>query len=317
VNLTQSIHQAVFAVLAFSILNAGAQNVSDNGTKLPRSSAVQGIENVWVLDDRLYCGGDPGGAGGMALLKRLGVRSLVSVDGAAPDVEAARIEGLRYVHIPIGYDGIDTAARTKLVRAFKELPGPIYVHCHHGKHRGPAAAMIMARSGVGWSAEEGVTAMQRIGTSPDYPGLFAAVRDFREPTANEISQDVGPLPESVEVPALVEMMVNIDNRFDRLKAWVASRDPETTPVESAKGIDPRQEAIHIRELTREAARLPECRDKPEKFARTLTELEHEMTQWIEAFDGVFPKKPDHGPLSQILKQASAKCVSCHRDYRDK
>jgi protein tyrosine/serine phosphatase len=33
--------------------------------------------------------------------------------------------------------------RTKeLAKADRELAGPIYLHCHHGKHRSPAAAVV-------------------------------------------------------------------------------------------------------------------------------------------------------------------------------
>ena len=45
-----------------------------------------------------------------AELAELGVRTVVSVDGAKPQADAARHHGLRYVHIPIGYDGVSEEA---------------------------------------------------------------------------------------------------------------------------------------------------------------------------------------------------------------
>ncbi len=284
------------------------------------SREVSGIENVWRIDEKLWSGGDPGGAGGLEKLKGMGFRAIVSVDGAAPDVESARKLGLRYVHIPIGYDGIDAAARLKLARAFAEIPGPIYVHCHHGKHRGPAAAAVMARTGLGWSADEAVEFMKKAGTSTDYPGLYDSVRAFRAPGQDELKADQEPLPEVVEVPALVESMVSMDDRFDRLKAWLRFAEAGQSN-KSERPTDPRQEAILLRELTRESARLPECRERPTAFLAGFAGLEADLTAWIACFDqaGDDPGASPAGRnrLAGILKQATCRCTSCHRAFRDR
>ncbi|MEM6655987.1 MAG: hypothetical protein AAF596_09305, partial [Planctomycetota bacterium] len=83
----------------------------------------------------------------MRSLYRQGVRTLVSVDGARPDVALAAEHGLRYVHVPFGYDGIPREARLALTRVARDRQGGVYVHCHHGRHRGPAAAVVVARAG--------------------------------------------------------------------------------------------------------------------------------------------------------------------------
>jgi len=58
--------------------------------KAPQPIEIQGIENTFRLSPRLYSGGDPHGAEALAALKKLGVRTIISVDGATPDVETAR-----------------------------------------------------------------------------------------------------------------------------------------------------------------------------------------------------------------------------------
>lgn len=50
--------------------------------------------------------------------------------------------GLRYVHLPHGYDGVPADRTKELAKAVRELEGPIFIHCHHGKHRSPAAAAV-------------------------------------------------------------------------------------------------------------------------------------------------------------------------------
>ena len=90
----------------------------------PGAADIRGIENVFRLSPRLYSGGDPHGAEAFAALKALGIKTIISVDGATPDVEAARKLGLRYVHLPIGYDGVPREQAVRIVKAVKTLPGP-------------------------------------------------------------------------------------------------------------------------------------------------------------------------------------------------
>src|SRR5436305_114465 len=103
-----------------------------------------GLPHAFRVSDRLFSGGNPDGEAGFAALRALGVQTVISVDGARPDWETAGRHGLRYVHLPVGYDGIPRGRVLALAKAARDLPGPVYVHCHHGKHRGPAAvAAIM------------------------------------------------------------------------------------------------------------------------------------------------------------------------------
>ena len=96
---------------------------------------LPGLPNVLRVSDKLISGGVPDGDTGFASLQTLGVQTVISVDGARPDVERARKFGLRYVHLPIGYDG----GRARSGRASARLPGRP-THRHHGKHRSLAAA---------------------------------------------------------------------------------------------------------------------------------------------------------------------------------
>jgi protein tyrosine phosphatase (PTP) superfamily phosphohydrolase (DUF442 family) len=184
---------------------AAARGPKDHGASDP---AVP-IHNYRRLSPRIVRGAQPVGDGDFAFLAAEGVRTIVTVDGAQPDVEGARRHGLRYVHVPIGYDGIPADKAAALVKAFRSLEGPFFVHCHHGKHRGPAACALgrMAIEGVG--AEEAVAEMRDAGTDPKYRGLYAVPASYREPTAEEFAA-VGPLPERAPVPELRAAMVALD-----------------------------------------------------------------------------------------------------------
>src|ERR1043165_5471955 len=64
-----------------------------------------GLKNVLRLSEKIYSGGAPEGDAGFLVLKKLGVKTLATVDGAKPDVARAKSLGMRYFHFPCGYDG--------------------------------------------------------------------------------------------------------------------------------------------------------------------------------------------------------------------
>ncbi|MFM7591845.1 MAG: hypothetical protein ACKO85_08625 [Isosphaeraceae bacterium] len=283
----------------------------------PRHLPEVKIENVWQFGPGLYSGGQPEGPTGFQSLADLKIKTIISVDGAAPALDLARKHGMRYVHIPYGYDGIGEKEQLQLVRSMAELPRPIYIHCHHGKHRGPAGAAIMARFGLNWSENDAVAFMKQAGTSQDYAGLYQSVRDFRPPSAQSLAAAArSPLPEQVEVADMVEMMVAIDHQFDLLKAW-------SKPAQAAAGmpkIDPLHESIQLRELLRESARLPVCLEKPAEFRRQFTQIENDLSQWINhlksAKIGADDASAKKAALSAIAT-ITARCTACHKAFRDK
>src|SRR5688572_19279104 len=76
----------------------------------PESLGADGIENLWKLPladgGVLYSGGQPDGDAGFASLEKLGVKTVISVDGARPEIDVAKSHGMRYVHLPIGYNDV-------------------------------------------------------------------------------------------------------------------------------------------------------------------------------------------------------------------
>lgn len=294
---------------------AAAQAPAKGGEKPPEKIEIRGIENTFRLSPNLYSGGDPHGVESLTALKKLGIRTIISVDGVTPDVETAKKLGIRYVHLPIGYDGVPRAQAVRMVKAVKTLPGPVYVHCHHGIHRGPAAAAICGVASEGWSKDRAADWMKLAGTAADYRGLFTSVRDFAPPTAKELDAVGDKLPESSEVPALVEMMVQVDERWDRLKA--TQRAGFKPPV-ARPDVDPTAEALQLLELFRESSRLPEAKAKGGDFLKEMASAENSASGLYEAMARHEKRRsPDSlKGLEAAFDAAGKSCKSCHARYRD-
>jgi len=265
---------------------------------------LPGLERITRLSPRLYVGSTPEGEAGFRSLAQLGIKTVLTVDGAAPEVERAEKHGLRYVHLPIGYDGCPTPRAHQIARAVRDLPGPIYLHCHHGRHRAPTAAAFARIALDGLSPEQAVAEMERLGTGKEYVGLYADVRAFRPPTPVEL--DAVPATWRAVEPAapLAASMVEIERRFDRL--LTLQREGWKAPVKDAE-----HEALQLRELYVEWARTAEARGKPRELLEWTRAAETDARTLQEALRGGLTAR-----ASESLGRLAVGCGGCHGKYRN-
>jgi protein tyrosine phosphatase (PTP) superfamily phosphohydrolase (DUF442 family) len=266
---------------------------------------LAGLHNVIEAGDGLLSGSEPEGEEGFVSLAKLGVKTIVSVDGARPDVEAARRHGLRYVHIPIGYDGLTERASAAIARAAREADRPVYVHCHHGKHRGPAAAAIACIVSGKADGQDALRILELAGTGKEYPGLWRDVEHYQAPSPD------APLPELVEVAdvgTLAAAMAGVDRQWDNLKLcrdskWESPRDhPDLSPL---------QEAVLLREALHEAGRTTPADRFDERFRTWLSEAES-LAAEIEAN----LKNSNHREAGRGFELLDQACKRCHAAYRN-
>ncbi|MES2570180.1 MAG: hypothetical protein V4710_09020 [Verrucomicrobiota bacterium] len=276
---------------------------------MPIPLSTPGIHNAFRVTGRIFSGSQPEGEAAFAELERLGVKTIVSVDGAKPDVLAARKYGLRYIHLPIGYDGLSPRRILELIRASTEQPGAIYVHCHHGKHRGPAAVAMMCQATAGWSPERAEQWLRQAGTAEEYAGLYRATREFQPVTKEQLAR-VGELPEVAETPALVDLMVAIDERFDSLKT---AQKAGWRTSSNWTHLTPAHEATVLWEHFREFARIEETGKRPDNYRTRLADSE----KAIHALRVGLTQTPlDFPSLEAAMKQITQSCTACHKTYRN-
>lgn len=269
--------------------------------------AHPGLSNVLQVTEKLISGSAPEGDEEFQSLVDLGVKTVISVDGATPDVERAKRFGLRYVHLPIGYDGVPREQGLRIARAVRDLPGLVYIHCHHGKHRGPAAAAV-ARLCLDATcrAQDAISFLRKAGTDPNYQGLYADVEHFRRPSAAEIDAASNEFPEMTQIGALAQIMVEVDRRYEHLKlfrAWDWGVPPRHADL------DPTHEALQLRELFTETLRRKDLEKRPGGFRELLARAESAAKE----LEGSLR---DHASPDQAFQRLSAACTECHRQFRD-
>ena len=297
------------AVICLSLLFAGGAGcVSVHGneeTKLDRPQAeTQLPQNFRSFGNEIYAGAEPDGLSGFDALRQRGVATIVSVDGAKPNLQLARRFGMNYVHIPIGYDGVNEEQSRSLVRVAREAKRPIYVHCHHGRHRGPTAAALIGLEDGAVTVNRALSLMNKSGTSKDYAGLWESISAFESPS-DDVQLPV--LFETYPLDDLVSTMAKMDRILDGLKqseaiGWqTPQHDPDQNPA---------QMALLMREWFHELARNP----REGHAARMLDQL-HYAERISRDLENAL-KVGNSDAITSSFGKLKQSCSHCHSSYRD-
>lgn len=272
----------------------------------------EGLHNVVAFHDGVLSGSVPEDDEGFETLAGMGIQTIISVDGAVPDVDTARARGLRYIHLPIGYNGFDDDRKLELVRATRDAmkDGPVYIHCHHGKHRSAGAAGTIIAA-LGWATpEEMVQRMKVSGTSSSYKGLYACTQNAVVIAPEAIDAMPAEFPEVSRPEGLVKGMVEIDYINEHLKAiqkanWRVPRDhPDLVPV---------AEAGRMADLFRLLHDDERVKNKPAEMLEMLA-ADGELIQELEHM--LDTDEPDVEALDLQWEMIQAGCKDCHVKFRD-
>lgn len=265
---------------------------------------LTGLHNVVQVTERIYSGAEPVGAEAFSTLAALGVQTIVSVDGARPDVEAARKAGLRYVHIPFGYDTVPAKAGETFARLARDVDGPMYVHCHHGTHRGPVAAALICIAAGKSTPQSARKILDVAGTSRKYAGLWKSVETYKLP---EPGQPLPELVELAEVASFAAAMAELDRAFDNLKLCRAAK--WSTPTDHPD-IVPAQEALLLMEGFREARRTMSAKE-PKPFKAWMAEAVELSARFEEVV-----RRGKNELTEMQFQQLQKACDRCHTRYRN-
>lgn len=271
-----------------------------------------GVHNAVAYQPGFISGSVPEGDAGFDTLAGMGVKTIISVDGAAPEVDRATARGMRYIHLPIGYNGFDEERRLQLARATRDAmaDGPVYIHCHHGKHRSAGAAASVAAS-LGWATPPSMIDRMKVsGTAANYTGLYACASDSKVLDAATLNAVPADFPAVWKTSDYTRGMVEVDEIYEHLKAiekagWKAPADhPDLVPA---------AEAGRLADLYRVLTDTDRVRKEDAAFADLMRKSQQEAT----ALERLLAANPlDPAQLSAQFKLVGASCKQCHTKYRD-
>jgi len=267
-------------------------------------------QNVYRLSENVISGGEPLSPAAFARLAAWGVRTVVSVDGKAPDAASAAEHGMRVVHVPIRYSGLGEEQVLHLSKSFRELEPPFYVHCFHGQHRGPAAAAL-GRLVLDGAPRQRVIAEMRqwCGTSPKYAGLFHSLATVPVPDVARTAAHEFGFPAAATFDGMRDTMAAITRGFESLELLADggfapdAEHPDLVPAEEAKQVVAGFVAL---------VGLAEVRTGPADQVRWMGEALAESRALLAALEA-----NDAAGADTALGELSATCAACHRAYRNR
>lgn len=297
-------------MLIFSSVWVSAQ---DNTVK-----AIESVHpyNIHQYTSKLISGSAPVDEESFQTLQDLGIKTIISVDGAKPKVDLAKKFGMRYIHIPVRYNGINEVQSYSLAKAVRDASGPTYMHCHLGKHRGPAAASLALVLLGEWDTVTAIKAMEATGTGKHYVGLYQTVSDAEALGDDVLDAFQVEFVETATVSSMVEAMAQMQATIDRLRlckdnGW---RTPPGHP-----DVNPAHEALQLREQFHEFLRTGAAKDKDLTFKNMTQHSETAAYSLENALNEWKPETVDEEPpkaISNMLNRVTRSCGSCHIIYRN-
>ena len=284
---------------------------------LPEQEPLElpGLHNVYRLSEQIVSGSEPHGEEAYEQMRRMGIRTILTVDGKIPDAETAARYGLRYVHVPIRYNGVTHAERVAIAKTFRELEGPFYVHCFHGQHRGPAAAALGRLVLDQASREQAVAEMrQYCGTSKKYEGLYRDIAAGDLPDEAETAASDFDFAPAFRFEGERGAMVEIARSFDTLKD-LSQRDWQVNPEHpdaTAPG-----EARRLYQALTQIHELPATAFKPADY-RSILELSLAQSAQLLALLEKSAAPPAEGAKTakDLVGELGQSCEACHGLYRN-
>lgn len=286
---------------------------------IPATAKEQAVDT-----QAIWFGGSPETDAAMAELAASGVKTIISVDGAPPLVELAKKHGLKYVHIPVKYSALSREQIVSLASVLQPNHEPVYVHCHHGKHRGPAALVAALKCTV--TDLETDTLLKTFGTDPKYRGLYEAARTAQPLQAHELARVPEKLPEAIQDLSPARLMSEIDCSFDQLLALLKVSEPLENKELAAQLKAWQEQAIDLEEAFLEYQRLierqfpmmpPEQQMQYRQFLKTslshAAAIRSELTAAVDSSEDIPARLKTCRTSLEALQQS---CAGCHAQFRN-
>ncbi len=125
---------------------------------------LAGVQKYVVRYDRkLYRGGHPHGQEGFDSLKKLGIKTIVTVTPTDEERKLAKANGMALVEVPFDKKtGVSKESREAFMAAMKAWT-PVYVHCHGGTHRASTLCVLYRTKVQGWAWEKAAKEFEVLG----------------------------------------------------------------------------------------------------------------------------------------------------------
>ncbi len=271
----------------------------------------------------VYYGAQPKDERFYSQLRDLGFRSIISVDGKPPDLATAKKYQLKCVHLPMGYSKLTNKQEMDLGKAVRDLAGKIYVHCHHGRHRAPIAAIVGCVIAGELDPSRVDQIIKEAGTNAVYVGLISSARSAEAVSEKRLDEHDVNFTSSAPVKVTARLMSAMANPSQRLFDW-----SERLPVDTSGYGDLAKEAdsLVILESLKECMRASGYKIRSTHrhqvqadgdYSRLLTDAFQLSKKVHDSFQANTRNRGEdiEKHSRPLVVELRGKCATCHEEHR--
>lgn len=272
---------------------------------------LDGVQQLVAYHEHIISGAKPSTPAGFKSLYELGVRTIICVDGVAPNCDAAAKLEIQTIHIPLKY-GKPTPAQildivTAVSRKYKQHT--VFIHCHKGKHRSAIAASIACIALGECNVETAKARMLVSQTSPAYTELWKAVEQQKVIPLELLSQNKSVFPSVVSADDIVDQMIDLENALDvfeliQVNHWRTNDSGITFAGAEVAGM--------MADTFRTMQTNPETEQYAPLFQeQVLAAINHASSLEEAILQSAKPMK-----LDKLLSAVEQSCITCHEAFRE-
>jgi len=298
-------------LLSILFLTYSFHSEKDARTEATLPLSFKDLSNVVFYQDDLISGCKPEGKEGLASLRELGVKTLICVDGVAPNVALATEFEINTVHLPWKYNAPTDEQILNVTTVFARgrTVGNVYIHCHHGKHRSAAAAAVASIALGEMTLEQAIQRMHISQTSQEYTGLWDAVEHTTRIPIEAIEKNKKEFQSIVKPEGMLDLMITMDEALDTLELL---QENKWDSALEERSIVSAAEAGTIVESYRMLQLSEEVNSLPVDFETLLVNALHQANGLEDSLLQSLPPKK----LDAHFEKVKQSCVACHSVFRN-
>lgn len=126
---------------------------------------LEGLKNFAVkYDGNFFRGGELYEPSGIETLKKLGVKTIVSITPSDTERELAKENNIKLVELVFdSQNGLSEEKIEAFLKVLNEVYYPVYAHCHSGSHRGGILGILYRIQKSGWNWDKAVDEFVKLG----------------------------------------------------------------------------------------------------------------------------------------------------------
>jgi len=181
------------ALLLAACLRAEEPKTARAPEPLTPRNDIPGVANYAKVSEALHRGAKPTPEG-FALLKKMGIKTIVDLRSLHTEGDMLQGTGLQYVRIYCRAAHPENENVVKFLQVLRDPKNqPVFVHCQRGADRTGMMVAVYRIMEQGWSVEDAAKELGRFGFSTIWTEIVKYLKNFNKETMTKLLEKAEPV----------------------------------------------------------------------------------------------------------------------------